>query len=186
MDGNSYQWGNTFLRWSYGGSGIGGDYWLNIVQLVFCLCLLYLGWRGARPPFIWMLLLWNLAQAANAFYNALVFPDSYRFQGDTLGIDLSLAWVGPTYFAVIVVLSLIWAIRNRNSRESQPYWSRTNTVLLAIFLGIIPVQFVLLRFGIPHGTSDQIGVLLTIVQWAILNWALAARGKSTATRPLTN
>jgi hypothetical protein len=36
------------------------------------------------------------------------------------------------------------------------------------------VQFVLLRFGEPHGITDQVGVLATIVQWLLVGRALRA------------
>jgi len=181
MDGNTYQWGSSFLRWSYGGSGLGGHYWLVLIQLIFCVSLLYLGWSGAQPPFPWMLILWNLTQTVNAFYNALVFPEDYRLQGDTLGLNVSLAWVGPAYFGTTLLLSVLWLIRRRNNHEAQPLWSRSNKILLSIFLGIIPVQWLLLRIGPPHGTADQFGVLLTIFQWVMLNWALAARSNGSTT-----
>jgi hypothetical protein len=34
------------------------------------------------------------------------------------------------------------------------------------------MQFVLLRFGEPHGLTDQAGVILTVLQWLLLGWAL--------------
>ena len=34
------------------------------------------------------------------------------------------------------------------------------------------MQLVLLRVGEPHGTTDQIGVLVTIAQWFLLSIAL--------------
>ncbi|MGH9966606.1 MAG: hypothetical protein ACREBG_02070 [Pyrinomonadaceae bacterium] len=176
MDGASYQWGNSFLSWSYGGQGLGGAYWLIALQAAFCVALLYLGWRGGRPPFHWILLLWNFAHAVDACYNALLFPERYRFQGDTLGVDVSLAWVGPVVFGGLAVLSLIWVVSDlkRHQTKPPPTWTRKSRILLWLTIGIIPVQFFLLRFGVPHGTTDQIGVLLTMLQWAVLNWSFAA------------
>jgi len=37
---------------------------------------------------------------------------------------------------------------------------------------LLPLQLVLLRVGEPHGTPDQIGVLITIAQWFLLSIAL--------------
>ena len=48
-----------------------------------------------------------------------------------------------------------------------------NRVLLALTLALLPIQFFLLRVGEQHGTNDQIGVLLTMLQWVALNVALA-------------
>ena len=179
MDGSSYSWGSSFFSWSFGGSGTGGYYWILVLQIILCVGLLYLGWRGARPPFHWMLLVWNIAQAGTAVYNALMFPESYRFQGDTLGVDVSLAWFGPAYFGGVAVLSILWVILDRTPGETpRPAWSRRNTILLMIVITMIPFQFFLLRFGTQHGTNDQIGVLLTMIQWVVLNWCFAARPKT--------
>ena len=51
-------------------------------------------------------------------------------------------------------------------------WSQRNKKLLAAFFLLLPIQFVLLRFGEPHGTTDAIGVLLTIAQCPLLAAAL--------------
>jgi hypothetical protein len=37
------------------------------------------------------------------------------------------------------------------------------------------VQFLLLQFGEPHGTTDQIGVVITILQWLLVGAALRPR-----------
>jgi hypothetical protein len=70
-------------------------------------------------------------------------------------------------------------LRQRQTREASA-WNRANTILLAIAIGLLPVQFALLRFGEPHGTTDQIGVLLTIARWVILNMAFAPRERKAA------
>lgn len=43
-----------------------------------------------------------------------------------------------------------------------------NRPLLTLVFAMLPAQFVLLRFGEPHGLTDQIGVVLTLIQWWIL------------------
>jgi hypothetical protein len=171
MDGSTYQWGNSFLGLQYGGHGIAGYYWLIVLQAAFCVALMYLGWRGARQPFHWLLLIWNIPHAINAAYHALRYPEEYRFHGDTLGVEVSLAWVGPFLFGGLALLSLIWVIRDRKPRQLReiPVWNRTNKVSLLITVAIIPVQFFLLRFGEPDGTADQLGVILTMLQWLVLN-----------------
>lgn len=184
MDGNTYEWGNSFLGFGFGGQGIGGYYWIVVLEAVLCVAVIYFGWRGAQPPFHWLLLLWNIPQAVDAFYNAIRFPENYRFQGDTLGVDLSLAWVGPLLFGGLALLSLIWVVRDLRQRRSEdlPVWSRRNRVLLMITFSLLPLQFFLLRFGEPHGTTDQIGVILTMLQWALLNITFAARPSEKALR----
>jgi hypothetical protein len=171
MDGDSYRWGHTLFGRNFSGSGVGGDYWFLTTQAVFGISLVYFGWRGAREPFHWLLLLWNAVFTANAFYNAINFPENYRFQGDTLGIDISVAWAAPLFWSVLTLLSVKWVSRNlkRNERRIIPAWNRTNKLLLAAALSLLPLQFVLLRFGAQHGANDQIGVILTMLQWMLLN-----------------
>jgi hypothetical protein len=47
---------------------------------------------------------------------------------------------------------------------------------------LLPMQLVLLRIGEPHGTADEIGVLITMAQWFLLSialWPGAERRSST-------
>ena len=106
MDGDSYQWGYSFWGWQASSHGIRGDYWLVVLQAILGIVLLYLGWRGAKQPFHWLLLLWHFSLATQAIYNSVTSPEDYRFRGDTLGVDLSLAWVGPVLFGGFALLSL--------------------------------------------------------------------------------
>ena len=173
MDGDNYQWGNSFFGRDLSGHGLHGDYWFLLLQASFGLVLLYLGWRGAQPPFHWLLLLWHISLGLQAVYNSLTFPEEYRFKGDTLGVDVSLAWVGPLFFGGFALLSVLWVVRDLKSRRERaaPEWIRVNWVLLLIAVGFLPIQFVLLRFGEQHGPRDQAGVLLTMLQWVLINLA---------------
>jgi hypothetical protein len=174
MDGDSYQWGNSFFGFDVGGHGLHGDYWVLLLEATFGLILLYLGWRGARQPFHWMLLLWHIPLGLQAAYNALSSPEDYRFRGDTLGVDVSLAWVGPLFFGGFALLSILWVIRDIKSGQKRdlPQWTQVNWLLLLIAVSLLPVQFVLLRFGPQHGPGDQAGVLLTMLQWVLINLGL--------------
>ena len=174
MDGESYKWGGVFWGMQFSGSGVRGDYWVLILQALVGISLLYLGWRGAKQPFHWLLLLWHVPMGVQAFYDAITSPEDYRFRGDTLGVDISLAWVGPLLFGGFALLSLFWVVRDlRRSRERVIVeWTRTNRIFLFVVLGLLPIQFVLLRFGEPHGPGDQAGVILTMVQWVLITLAL--------------
>lgn len=174
MDGESYSWGRTFWGMQFDGYGVRGDYWLLVVQVVFVITLLYLGWRGARQPFHWMLLLWHVPIGLQAFYDSYSSPEDYRFRGDTLGVDVSLAWVGPLLFGGVALLSFFWVARDlMRTRESVVVeWTRANRIFLLIALSLLPIQYVLLGFGEQHGPTDQVGVILTMCQWVIINGAL--------------
>lgn len=174
MDGDSYQWGNLIFGLQVGGRGLHGDYWILVLQAAFGLILLYLGWRGARQPFHWLLLVWHIQLGLQAIYNALTFPEDYRFRGDTLGVDVSLAWVGPLFFGGFALLSILWVIRDikNGQHRTVPPWTGANRLLLLIAVGLLPIQFVLLRFGPQHGPADQAGVILTMAQWVLINLGL--------------
>ncbi|HTG93726.1 MAG TPA: hypothetical protein VL866_14135 [Pyrinomonadaceae bacterium] len=174
MDGDSYQWGYSFWGWQASSHGIRGDYWLVVLQAILGVVLLYRGWRGAKQPFHWLLLLWHFSLATQAIYNSETSPEDYRLRGDTLGVDVSLAWVGPVVFGGFALLSLLWVIRDmKKSRERlAPEWTSVNRIVLLIAAGLLPFQFVLLRYGVQHGLRDQVGVILTMLQWVLLNLGL--------------
>lgn len=174
MDGDSYEWGNSFWGIQVGGQGVHGQYWLLLLQAIIGIAVLYFGWRGARQPFHWLLLLWHIPLGAQAIYDAISSPEDYRFRGDTLGVDVSLAWVGPLFFGGFALLSVLWVIRDfRRERDTAaPEWKRANYVLLLIAVSLLPIQFLLLRFGEQHGPGDQAGVILTMCQWVLINLGL--------------
>ena len=174
MDGESYQWGRSFWGMQFEGSGLRGDYWLLVVQALLGTTLLYLGWRGAQQPFHWLLLLWHVPLGVQALYDSITSPEDYRFRGDTLGVDVSLAWIGPLFFGGFALLSIVWVVRDLKRRREKVIveWTRANRLFLLLALCLLPIQFVLLRFGEPHGPRDQVGVILTMVQWLLINWAL--------------
>ncbi|MFN2441131.1 MAG: hypothetical protein ABR517_00445 [Thermoanaerobaculia bacterium] len=68
-------------------------------------------------------------------------------------------------------MAAVHSLRFRSSAGSLPL-TETNVRWLVVLAALLPVQFVLLRFGAPHATTDEIGVLLTIAQWFLLGAAL--------------
>lgn len=173
FDGATYEWGLAGM----GGTGISGDYWMPVLGVAFAIAIRYFGWRGARMPFHALLLLWLVPLGAGATWLTLTQPEDFRFQGDTLGVDVSLAWAGPVIFGGFALLGIFWVIRDLRSgrKREAPPWTPTNQRMLIALVALLPVQLVLLRFGAPHGTTDQIGVILTMLQWFLLGAALAPK-----------
>ena len=180
MDGPSYVWGSSYWGITVGGAGLAGHYWLLVVQGTIGLSILWLGWRRPRPPFHWLLLIWHGVFGTDAIYSSISNPERYRFRGDTLGIDVSLAWAGPLLFGGFFVLAIVWAVQDvrRRARQRVPSLPRWNTPLLAGLLLLLPLQFILFRFGQAHGITDQIGVILTIGQCLLLGEALKPRHRA--------
>jgi hypothetical protein len=156
FDGDSYVWGLVGL----GGHGTRGAYWFPLAGTIFALGMQALGWRGTRFPFHLLLAGWHLLIGAGVVYLAVTDPEGFRFQGDTLGIP--------------AVLAVGWGWRDlrRGPGRPAPPWQSRNRRWLAALVLLLPIQFVLLRFGPPSAASDQIGVLLTIVQWLLVGRAL--------------
>ena len=176
FDGATYEWGTSYFGRAFGGAGLGGDYWLAAVKVGFALVLLVLGWRGARTPFPQLIVGWQAFGFADALHEAITSEDPLRIRGDTLGMDISLAWVAPALYAAALLLSLHWYSRERaNLLVRDPGWTRANWTWLAVLAALLPIQYFLLHTGEPGSGRDQIGVVLTIAQWFLLPLALRVR-----------
>lgn len=171
FDGASYAWGG----FGFSGRGIAGDYWFVATASVLAIALQYLAWRGPRAAFYTLFGGWHLYLAFTTASAAISDPASLRFQGDTLGVDVSFAVAAPVLMGIAASLVLFWIVRDARSgtpRPSLTAWSPRNTRWVVALSALLPMQLVLLRVGEPHGTTDQIGVLVTIAQWFALSAAL--------------
>jgi hypothetical protein len=160
-----------------GGRGIGGAYWMLVPAAGFVLSLLYLGWRGARQPFHWLLLAFHVPLAVAVTYAALTSPQGLRFEGATAGVDVPLAVIGPVLFCGVAAVAIIWVVRDlraRKSRESAPWvWTRGARVRLALLIMIVPIEVVLFRSGGIQSIQNVIGVGFVGWQWVLINRLLA-------------
>jgi len=170
FDGATYAWSLLGLR----GQGLAGDYWFPIIGTAASLLVFWWGWRrGPRLPLYLALTVWHLALAAGATYLAVTQRDDFRFQGDTLGVDVSLAFVGPLLFGAWAMVGVYWIIRDaRVPTDPPPPWTARNRRWVLGLLALLPLQFALLRLGPPGSVADQIGVVLTIVQWLLVGRAI--------------
>jgi hypothetical protein len=171
LNGEEYEWAIG----PFGGNGTGGDYWKLLVAMVYVMVLLLAGRRGPRPLFPVLLLPLMLAFNAAIIYAAWTNPDALRFQGDTLGVDISLAWILPIVFTLFTALAIWWTIDRAAKRRflhRDPQWVRRNRVLLLLAAAMLPVQFVAFRYG--GETGNEIGVFVTIIQWFVFNIGLSA------------
>lgn len=168
MDGPSYRWG-----WSdqIHGSGVGGSYWVLILTAAFGLAVLYLGWRGARGPFPWLLLIWQFSLLGQSIPMGL---SGAVFEGATLGVRIPVGWSLAVLDLFFLLLITVWMARRRQiGAASAPLpWGPANRWMFGVVAGLLPIQFGLLRFGEPDGLADQVGVFLTLIQLGLLNAAL--------------
>ena len=185
FDGESYRWGTSHFGASFSAAGIGADLWLPAFKAIVLVYLLWGLLRGAGAVHRWSLVGWNLAWFVDALLSYRRDPDAMMFHGDTLGIHLNLGLVVPASTGLFFALALLWALREskRSDTAPRPGWTDRNRRLLAGWTLLLPLQFLLLRFGAPHGTTDAIGVLLTIAQCPLLlaafyPWKVAGRGRT--------
>src|SRR5262245_52342852 len=109
MDGPSYQWGSGLLGFHFGGAGTGGDYWFVVAKSAVALAFLGFGWRRPNGTFRVALVAWLALALADTSFNVMTAPEDFRFQGDTLGVDISLAWIAPLFDAALMGLAAWWA-----------------------------------------------------------------------------
>jgi hypothetical protein len=170
MDGPSYEWGAGLLGAQFGGTGTGGDYWFVVVKAAIAVALLGFGWRRPNGGFRLALVGWLALALADTLYNVVTAPEAFRFQGDTLGVDLSLVVVAPALDAAMLALATWWAMKA--PALPVPPLARANHILLATAAALLPVQYVLLSTGTGQETNDVVGVLLTMAGWALFSAGL--------------
>jgi hypothetical protein len=172
--GEAYQWE---LAAGIGGRGIGGDYWLLVTAAAFVWMLLSLGWRGARAPFHWLLLLFHLPIAAAVCYRAWVHPEDFRFEGATIGVNFSLTYIGPILFAGFALVAVFWVSRDlieRRFHERVPWvWTRSTRIRLILVVILVPVEVVLFHSGGIRSAQNVFGVGLVFWQWFTINRVIA-------------
>ena len=174
FDGASYHWA---LAPTISGSGMQDSYWVLVAGSSFALIVVFLGWRGARSPFRWLLLAWHSFLGIGSLYLAATQAESFVFRGDTLGISFSLAWVAPLTCGGFAFAAMYWVWRNSNNegRRFVRPWGRSNTLWLLALGLLLPLQFILFRLGEPNSPMDQIGVIVTIGQWMLVGDTLSSK-----------
>lgn len=170
LDGASYQWGADYFGHRLSGAGLGGDFWFLVVQGAIALAILYLGFRRPGAVSYTLLLGWlgfNLANVLHAYF----FQDGgIEFHGDTLGVAVNITVLAIVLFGggLVAALAAAWLEHANSNHPPRFAWTGLNTTLLAVAVVLMPIQFALLRNAVGQETQDQIGVILTMLQWLLL------------------
>ncbi len=86
------------------------------------------------------------------------------FHGDTMGVHIHLLWfVVPVAFLSIYTIYYM-ILQDWRAEEVEIPWNSKNNLALLFILGPLPLQWILLASGEPHGITDQIGVIISIIQ----------------------
>ncbi|GHH99732.1 hypothetical protein AM1BK_32750 [Neobacillus kokaensis] len=167
------------------GSGVGGDYWILLIFVFLMISVVFLGWRGIRVPFRFVLVIWFLlltVESGSWFFSA----ESVHFKGDTLGFDVPFGKIIFPFDLLFLILSIVWIIRDsrNNFRFTLPSMKKINRILLILFFCLFPFQLLLFRILDYSVIFDEIGVFLTIFQWILLNlsfypWKSSKKNKIT-------
>jgi hypothetical protein len=173
MDGESYSWGNSLLGVSFSGSGIGGDFYYIVINTVLGILLMFsFYWVRQRLLFYTLLIVWHGSMIANAFYEVFA-GQGYYFHGDTLGLHLNLSYVILPFMVLVGSLAVLIIVRDRKV-YFKAGWTKKNNYWLMMLLIPLPVQYFLLSAGDPHGTTDQAGVTLALLQVLLVSRPLKA------------
>ena len=168
----NYQWGMFGVT----GVGLSGGYLVVLVAAVWAWAIIVVRRRGTQPPFAALLISWNAFLFASIIYGVLTFGSDVSFRGDTLGIEVRLAIVGPVAFGAFLLTSVLWWWRNRTpSHSSTPSaWSRRTKILMGIALALVPAIAVLfvLGDGVNHTNYDLAAIVLVAAQCILVGAAL--------------
>ncbi|MCX2743284.1 ubiquinol cytochrome C oxidoreductase [Mangrovivirga sp. M17] len=164
FDGQSYVWGTQYFGVWFRGAGLNGDFGFLILQLLFYAGLMFsIFWIKDRRIFYSLLILWWINFFGNLLFDIIKNGDT-MFHGDTLNIHVSIsAIVIP--LSVIGLLVVIMAIRSDAASEDLAIeWKSKNNLMLGIILGPLVVEAILFSVGEPHGITDQVGVVMALIQ----------------------
>lgn len=166
-DGESYQWGTNFFGKVFYGKGIGGDFYYVALNVFICLLLLYsFYWIKNRIVFYTLLVVWYGSMIGNSFYEVFL-GDGYMFHGDTLNVHLDLSFIIIPFMIVMGAL-VVKVILEDRKYSFITKGTKKNKFWAILLLTPIPIQVVLFAMGEPHGITDKIGVIIALLQVALV------------------
>ena len=168
FDGSSYSWGQNYFGIFFKSSGIEAGYFILIPFLILYLFYLYsFYWVRNRTIFYIMLAWFWMHNFGNLIYDIIKNGDT-EFHGDTLDVHISISSI----VIPLSVIALIWVVavilKDRKLPEVSIPWSRSNTRKALIILSPLPIQAIMYATGEAHGLTDEISVVITIIQSFLL------------------
>tara|TARA_R110002049_G_scaffold295948_3_gene483762 strand:- start:10448 stop:11092 length:645 start_codon:yes stop_codon:yes gene_type:complete len=164
FDGKSYSWGQDYFGLSFSSSGVESDYFVLILFLLFFILFFYsFYWIKNRVIFYALLILWWIHTFGNLLFGLIRDGDSI-FQGDTLDVNVSISMIliPLSILALLLIVAII--LKDRKKAEVSIPWNKRNTIKALLILGPLPLQAIMYATGEPHGLTDEISVIITILQ----------------------
>lgn len=169
FDGESYMWGKGFLNFKFTGNGLNGDFFYLIIDVTIGLFLIYsIFFNRKRWQMYLSAIIWFGSILINVIYR-VIYEGGYPFHGDTIGLRINLEKVLIPFLTLMFFL-IFFLIYKKEESITKAQWSSTNKKLLIIGLSLLPIQFLLFSTGDPHGTTDIIGVIISVLQVLFLNF----------------
>ena len=177
FDGRSYHWGTEYFVFLIYGAGVNLDFIFVVIQLLFYAALMIsFYWVKNRNIFYGMLSLWFLNVFGNLLFDIIMNGDT-MFHGDTLGVHISITWI-VVPLSVLALLMIVLVIREDLAEAEQSIgWNMRNRNLMFLILGPLPIQAVLFAIGEPHALTDEIGVIISILQCFLIPIFLRPRAQ---------
>jgi len=164
FDGSSYQWGLNFYGLGFSGEGITASLLFPIAQLLFYSALfISMFWVRKRQWFYGLLIAWYFMVFGNLLSD-IAINGGTMFHGDTLNVHISLTWIVLPLSLLALVLIYFVIREDRKAEEPQIPWATKNRNLMFWILGPLVIQAILFSYGEPHGITDQIAVVWSILQ----------------------
>lgn len=169
-----YEWG--LFGWR--GVGATGTWWI-IASLAAC------GWLtlglAHRRPGKWtalMLCLWHGGLFVNVLGHALRHGSAMTLHGDAVGLSLNLAWIGPVFAGLLLLMSGLFLHRfwTADPRVFEPLTrGARGCVGVGLALGPAIATLFLLGDGVNHTTFDRAAILGVILQCLLIGGGLQSR-----------
>ncbi|MGM5468657.1 hypothetical protein ACS386_00125 [Flavobacteriaceae bacterium LMO-SS05] len=164
FDGSTYSWGQTYFGFNLYSAGVQADYFMLFPFLILFILLYYsFYWVKNRTIFYVLLVLWWIHSLGNFIYDIIKNGDT-GFEGDTLDVHISISMI-VIPLSIIMLLLMVAVIRkDRKLTEVNIPWNKKNNLKAILILGVIPIQAILYATGEAHALTDEISVIITILQ----------------------
>ena len=168
LDGETYQWGVNYFGVMIHGAGITTSLLFLVAQLMFYVALFWAMFRAKNRTLAYVLAgVWWVHVFGNLLFEIAREGDT-MFHGETMNVHVSLSMIVIPLSLLAAVLIGLWIRKDMHSANIVINWSRRNTILALVILGPLPIQAILLGIGEPHATTDEIGVVISILQCLLL------------------